>query len=134
MGVRYEIDPEHRLVTTTLSGTLSFDDCVAHHHALAADPTFDPSYHELIDGSGVEKVTLISSAVFSLTMSCPYGPHARRAISTGDKKINFALARMFQSLSGGKLGEIEVFKCRQEALRWLEADARPDESAPETSE
>jgi hypothetical protein len=119
LPICYEIDPHRKLVVTTLSGTLSFDESVAHHRKLGADPAFDPSFRELMDGSGVKRVALLSPAIFSLSISCPFNSAACRAIYAGDNSTNYAIARMFQALAGDKHGEIAVFKSRDEALAWL---------------
>lgn len=123
MTVRYEIDASNGLVTTTLTGAVGMSECVAHHRRLAADPAFDPAFRELIDGSAVERVSLLSPDLFSLSVSCPYGSAAYRAICTGDNMTHYAIARMFQALAGDKHGEIAVFKTHGEALAWLEDKA-----------
>ena len=131
MPITYAIDPEKGIVTTTITGVLSFDECTEHHRRLGADPAFDPSYGELMDGGGVERVALLSTAVFSLSNTCPYGPTAIRAIFAGNKRLHFGIARMFQSLASGRHGTIEVFNDREEALQWLEskmASARQSEN------
>lgn len=120
MPISYDIDSERGLVITRLSGTVSFDECAEHHCKLSADPAFDPAFRELLDGGAVERVALISTAIFSLSNSCPYESSARRAIYAGNKRVHFGLARMFQALASGKHGEIEVFRDRDEALQWLE--------------
>jgi len=125
LAISYEIDADKGLVITTISGTLSFDECTAHHRKLRDDPAFDPSFNELIDGSDAKRVELFSSAVFSLSNTCPYSASAYRAICAGDKRVHFGIARMFQAFATGKHGSIEVFKSREEALAWLQSHAKP---------
>jgi len=120
LAITYEIDTGKGLVTTTISGTLSFDECNDHHYRLGADPAFAPSYNELIDGGNTEQVELFSKAIFSLAESCPFGPDSFRAINAGCKKVHFGLARMFQAFATGRHGTIEVFRSREEALQWLD--------------
>jgi len=123
MAVSYRIDPLRHLVITTLTDTLSFDECAEHHRRLASDPAFRPNFHELIDGSAVTRVSFGSAAIFSLAMGCPYGPEARRAIYCGNSLTNFGVARMFQTLAHGMHGNIQVFRSVASARAWLDDDA-----------
>jgi len=118
--VEYRIDIQNGLVLTTLSGTLSFDECQAHHRRLASDPDFKPDLSELMDGSAVNRIPISYASISKLADSCPFGIHARRAIVSSDNLLNYGVARMFQSFSSGKHGEIMVFKDKDEALSWLD--------------
>lgn len=132
MPTEYVIDKAQKTVFTTLYGTLTLKEGVEHHHRLASDPDFDISYNELIDGGALEKVGLNTSGIFSLSQSCPFGPTARRAIYSTDRQLYYGFARMFQTLAGGKHGEIEVFKERDEALQWLGVEM-PDSDSNDPS-
>lgn len=119
MAVKYFIDKEQKVVFTSLSGNLTLMDSIAHHHRLGADPDFDPTFKELIDGKAVETVSLNITGIVDLSRSCPFQPESRRAIYSTDKQLYYGLARMFQTLAGGKHGDIRVFKKLDEALDWL---------------
>lgn len=119
MTAEYTIDRQQCIVFTTLSGALKLDECLAHHQKLANSSDFNPALRELIDGSAVESISLNPKALLSLSKSCPFGSYARRAIYTSDTPLHYYIARMFQAFSGGKHGEIKVFKDKAKALSWL---------------
>lgn len=119
MPIRYVIDKERRTVFTTLYGTLTLKEGLDHHYRLGVDPDFDPSFNELMDGGTLESISLNSSGIFELSGSCPFGPESKRAMYSTDRKLYYGLARMFQTLAGGRHGDIKVFKQLDEALDWL---------------
>ncbi len=122
MPATYVIDLARRLVISTGTGTVNDGDFRMHHQQLRHDPDFDPTFDQLTDFTGVTKVDVTTETVRVIASDHIFSERSRRAVVAPTSQV-FGLARMFQSyreLSGGKEG-IEIFRDREQALRWLEA-------------
>ena len=124
----YEIDPARRLIRTTLAGTFSAAEADALYLALRNDPAFDPTFSELMDatqadGSGISTGKVRQSANRNLFTGA-----SRRAILVSND-LSFGLARLYSThvdINGGPL--VNVFRKREEALRWLGLTSEPSAS------
>ncbi len=116
----YTIDRERRLVISTATGDFTDSDLVGHEKVLRKDTAFDPSFDQLADFTGVTKVEITSAGLKTAAELHIFSAESRRAIVVASNEI-FGLARMFQTfrdLSGGR-ERMEIFRNRDEALRWL---------------
>ncbi len=63
MKVRSSIDKQRRLITTTVEGSVIFDDLKGHQDRLFADPDFDVSFDQLIDTTAAAKIDVSAAEV-----------------------------------------------------------------------
>ena len=115
--VRYSIDKQRRLITTTSSGTVTFADISGHQDRLLADPDFDPSYDQLIDTTAAGSFTISSIEARVLGTRRIVGPDSRRAFVAVEPHI-FGLGHMM-AVYHEPLAEARVFYSMEEALMWL---------------
>ena len=118
MPISYEIDPNRRLVTTSMTGIVTDDDVHDQRRTLRADPRFDPGYRQLIDLTGITEPRVTSAAVMGAANDQYFTPGVRRAFLAGTD-ATFGLARMFALRTEGKGQTIEVFRDRKKAEEWL---------------
>src|SRR5579864_704527 len=96
MPTEYVIDNARGIVFTRAFGTLTDDDLRDHAVKLKADPSFMPTFRQLVDFSGVSEVALTSRGVTSVAGAAnPFERAAVRAIFAPQDAI-FGLARMFE--------------------------------------
>src|SRR5712675_2664599 len=99
MPTKLRIDPQARIVYSTLSGNIETEDLVSQIAAIRAHPQFDPEFSELIDASAVTSFNVSSADVRRLAgRDSTFSPSADRVfVATQD--LVFGLARMFQTFS-----------------------------------
>ena len=118
MPFSMEIDRVARLVSVSLSGTITDTDVMAADDELRA-LDFDPDFDELIDISEAQDAGLTSQSIRELAGRPPvFGPGSRRAIVVRSD-LGYGLARMFQVRRGEDAGEIQIFRSRPHAQHWL---------------
>jgi hypothetical protein len=123
MAVSYTIDSKRRLILSSASGEITGAELLGHQDRLMHDPDFDPNFRQLADFTGTTRVSVSSEDVRTLAARNIFAPGSRRCVIAPTAEI-FGLARMFQTfreLSGGK-EELQIFKDREEAMRWLFSD------------
>ena len=120
MKVRSSIDKQRRLITTTVEGSIIFDDLKGHQDRLFADPDFDVSFDQLIDTTAAAKIDLSADEARILAERRIVSPVARRAIVAIKPHI-FGLGRMMQ-IYHEPLGNIQVFYSMVEAVKWIERE------------
>lgn len=105
------VDPAARLVYTRVSGTLRWDDAVAHRAALAADPRFEPTFHHVLDLSGVDRVDLTTPDVMDLAGDSILVAPARQAI-VAPADVVFGISRMYDSYRQRSSDHEQIEVCR----------------------
>jgi hypothetical protein len=84
------------------------------------DPDFDPSFSQLLDLTEVTKVDVDAEVIRTPAQTSVFSLGARRAF-VADNPVMFGFARMFEMLHETRGGAgVQVFRSRDEALRWLE--------------
>jgi hypothetical protein len=118
MPAEYSIEPGRRLVRSRGWGTLSLADVVAHYHAIAADPAFDPMFDQLADLRDVDEFSISSTQIREDALDAIFAPSARRAF-VASSDVAFGLARMYGLQAEGAQQNVQVFRALAEAERWL---------------
>jgi hypothetical protein len=120
MPASYVIDKHRRLVITTASGVLTFQDCVQHQDRLIEDPDFDQTYNQLLDFFEVTSIQLDELAIRFLMVRHVFSGQSRRAVIGSGMQFE-AFAKKAIELRKEYLGaeSARVFSDREEALRWL---------------
>ncbi len=114
----YKMDTGRRVVFTTMTGILSFEQVVSHAVALKGDSKFHPSFSELLDLSGVTQSELTFEELVKLAHTIdPFSPRARRAIVT-DNELMYGTSRIYQAMREQE-SNIRVFRRIDEAHSWL---------------
>lgn len=121
MPVRYVIDSERRLVVSTASGRVTFDEFKAHQDQLSSDPAFSADFNQLLDGTEVTGLDLSTDEVIKMTRRRVFSPASKRAFVAPQPAI-FGVARMaevYHEISKSS-SQIRVFHDLPSALNWLD--------------
>ena len=118
--VTTEIDAKRGIAIVTFSGTVTPQMVRSLHAAVRTDPDFDSRRPTLLDYSRAEVSEIDVNSIKQLAAGTPMAATARRAFVVSDAAA-YGVARMFRAFSevSGRGGTVEVFRDRQEALRWL---------------
>jgi hypothetical protein len=117
--VTYTLDAARRLVLSRASGLVTAEDFVEHGKRLGQDPGFDPGFCQLLDCSEVRELRLSTEALRGMARFRLFGPGSRRAV-VAPRDLHYGLARMYEMLRGDAPEQLQVFRTREEAERWLE--------------
>ncbi len=118
MPAGFAIDDARGLVLSRAWGAVGDRDLITHARTLVADPRFRPSFRQLVDFRGMERMDVSSEGARRMVDMNPFGAHARRAI-VAESDISFGMARMYQILHGDGADEVQVFRDFDVALEWL---------------
>ena len=123
MPIRSRIDASRRLVTTVAEGIVTDDDIRAFRRDVAADPEFEPSFDQLVDMTGVERVDVSFDLRVDVVETSLFTEGSRRAIVAPEPhQMGFARQYALMSSGGGRRDTVMVFASREEAEAWLEID------------
>ncbi len=119
MPVSYEIDKAKRLVVCIATGVCTADDILGFHEEVVKDRDFDPSFSQLVDGTGITSTDITPSRMRILAERSPFLLTSRRAF-VAESQLGFALARVYEIVRGLKGDrQIRVFRNRTAALDWV---------------
>ena len=122
MPTKLRIDPQARIVYSTLSGNIELDDLIRQVAAIRAHPQFDPEFNELIDLSAVTSFNVSSEDVRRLAgRDSSFSPSADRVL-VATQDLVFGLARMFQTFSADRRPRFTVVRSLSEAYCQLGLD------------
>ena len=121
MPLSFAIDKQRRLVISTASGTVTYSEIAAHQVGLKNHPDFDPSFDQLIDGTGVTKVAVTVEEIRTVARQRIFGPESRQAIATSSD-FAYGMARMFELYreASGSGRPMRVFNRLEAAQEWLQ--------------
>ena len=80
MPASHVIEVANRLVYTTITGVVTFDEVLQQIAALRADPKFNPDFFEIVDLSGTTDVRLGYDEFKRIEKLDPFSPKSKRAI------------------------------------------------------
>ncbi len=119
MPATYVIDRENRTVLFVLRELVTLRGLAQENTRLNNDPAFDPGFSEVIDFTGVSEVQMGYADFRALQEGDPFFASSKRALIVGCSSESFyGAARMYRVMHGAKL-RVEIFKNKEEALRWL---------------
>ncbi len=130
MPISYKIHREQRLVFATVTGPVRFAEIRDYQVGLPKDPEFDPTYHHLIDTSGLTHVQLSD---FEFRTASQYrklfSPNTRHALVAPPLLRWMAgLVQIYHDASFPP-SKLELFHDVASALRWLGVEEWSEESA-----
>ncbi len=127
MPARYVILKEQKLVVSIGWDRLTFADFTNQQEQFLADPDFDPSFDQLVDGSRVTALDLSVEQAKIISRRAIFLPSSRRAVVATDPAI-FGMGRMMDAYHtlATKRELVGVFYDRASALKWLGRESIPD--------
>ncbi|HET7535685.1 MAG TPA: hypothetical protein VFJ90_04475 [Candidatus Didemnitutus sp.] len=117
MPTDYVIDVPRRVIFSTTTGNSSLQEIKEHHTRLMQDPSFAPSFNQLLDLRQLEGHNATTADLMALAERNVFGAGSRRAIVVS-QDVHYGLARMFEMMRQGE-EEIMVFRDIAEARQWL---------------
>jgi hypothetical protein len=127
MSFSYTIDKERRLVISTASDRVTFEQGKAHQDRLLNDPDFDPEFYQLLDATRVTVLDISIEQAKTLARRRVFSPNSRRAWVSPDPAI-FGMGRLiaaYNEMSSGA-SQIHVFSDLRMALKWLGVEGLPE--------
>lgn len=133
MPFTYRIDRWRRRVVSRFWGVTGDAELLEYYERLRHDPAFDPSYTELGDLRGVERLQTAAVTVELVARLRIFAPGARRAV-VARSELAFHVARHFAAHAAQQRQEFAAFHDEAEATAWLDdadgARARRPGAAP----
>ena len=119
-AVSTEIDAERGVAVLTFSGLITADMIRSVQAEMRAGPGLNAGRAALLDYTQADVSELDVKSIKELAASTPVAPGARRAFVVSDDAA-YCVARMYRAFSEISVRGVsfEVFRDRQEALRWL---------------
>ncbi len=126
MPIRFEVDTTRRRIHTRAEGVVEGADLIAYFQALRAHPDYRGDMDELFDLSGATEIRVSGADVRRFSASTEpvtsRGTPIRVAVvAPGD--LEYGLSRMYELLQIESLSTIQIFRKREEAEAWLDAEA-----------
>jgi len=120
MPLSFAIDKQLRLVISTASGTVTYSDIAAHQVGLKNHPDFDPSFDQLIDGTGVTNVAVTAEEIRTVARQRIFAVNSRQAFATSSE-LAYGMSRMFELYreASGSGRPVRVFNSLDAAQEWL---------------
>jgi hypothetical protein len=118
MPESYEIDTARELVLSRAWGILSDADLYNHYFRLRVDPSFEPTFCQLVDLREVVRIDISAQAIASVASATLFKPTTRRAFVVATD-VAFGLSRMFAAYTERAGGSVAVFRTCFEAELWL---------------
>jgi hypothetical protein len=115
MAVQYCIDPERRVVITSLAGVVSEEELLDLCSHLSNDPRFSAYFSQLIEVEQGASAVLHYSDLSHVRDKDPFSKESLRAIVV-HSAVDFGNARMYEMLWGG---QAQVFTSVTEAMEFL---------------
>ncbi len=122
MPSQLHFDPERNLITLELRERLGAADAIAALTELIADPRLRPGTNGLIDTTELTDLDLGAGSIRHLASLAERADalwEGGRWAVIAPRDLVYGMARMYQAIRSGAPYEIEVFRARDEALRWL---------------
>ena len=117
LSTEFVVDTQHKRVSVKFGKKLTFKDIERYSKLLQLNPSFQPTYAEIVDLTDVEELELEAEEFLKLADKVdPFSPEAKRAFVARTSVQNHA-ARMHKVLRTQR--NIEIFRSVQDAERWI---------------
>jgi len=122
MPITYRIDTGHNLVLVEGSGVITDGDMPEFRAKLFNDPLFHPGMKELADFRAVERHKLTTDGFLEFleqekTYFSSLKDYRIAVVTTYD--LHYGFTRMYMSMMGDYLGDMQVFRDMEDAKAWL---------------
>lgn len=113
----YVIDPARHLVITTGVGCVTFNEIKGLHDRLMRDPSFDPSFNQLVDTTEVTTLEVSAAEARELARGSVISRDSLRAFIVNTPAV--AGLGLLLDIYREKHTAIQVFYDRNSAMMWL---------------
>jgi hypothetical protein len=120
MPASHVVEVADRLVYTTITGVVTFDEVLQQIAALKADPDFNPDFNEIVDMSGASDVRLGYDEFKRIEELDPFSATSRRAIVVPTNPAVYGVSRMYHLIQNED-PMIKIFRVEQEAREWVKS-------------
>ncbi len=126
MTFSYVVYSEHRLVISTGSGRVTWEEIKERQDQTKTDPDFNPEFNQVVDLRAVTSFDMTSEQARLLARRMIFSPRSKRAFVAASPAV-FGVGRMweiFTELSANP-SQIRVFYDLPLALKWLNLETLP---------
>lgn len=125
MSVKFEYDPELKLLVVTCTGPLFDADLLGLFRKSQELGTRYPVQLAILDGIGVTEISLSSGLVQSLAHSPPMFSEESDRCVVAPQDYMYGMARMYQMLGGETRERLRVVRTMEQAYEHLGIEAPP---------
>jgi len=120
MPFDYAVYKKRRLVVSTGSGVVTWDEIKARQDQIKTDPDFDPQFDQIVDLRSAARIELSGDQIRFLASRHIFSSRSRRAFIAPNPGV-FGVGRMWESYDefSNNPTEVRVFRDLHSALRWL---------------
>jgi len=126
MPFSYVVYKEHRLVISSGSGLLTWEEIKARQDETKTDPSFDPTFNQIVDLRSVTAILMSGDQARMLARRQIFSHESRRAFVATNPSI-FGMGRMWEIYTefSKTPSQIRVFADLPSALKWLGLESLP---------
>jgi hypothetical protein len=126
MPFSYIVYKEHRLVVSSGSGLVTWQEIKARQEETKTDPSFDPTFNQIVDLRSATGIQMSGDQARMLASRQIFSPESRRAFVATKPSI-FGMGRMWEIYTecSKKPSQIRVFADLPSALNWLGLESLP---------
>ena len=122
----YVVYKEHRLVVSSGSGLVTWEEIKARQDETKTDPGFDPSFNQIVDLRSATRIQMSGDQARMLASRQIFSAQSRRAFVATNPSI-FGMGRMWEIYTefSKTPSQIRVFADLPSALKWLGLESLP---------
>lgn len=126
MPFSYVVYPEHRLVISTGSDRVTWQEIKDRQDQTKTDPDFNPGFNQLVDLRAVTSFDMTGGQTSALARRTIFSATSKRAFVAADPAV-FGMGRMWEIFTemSDNPSQIRVFKDLSSALKWLDLETLP---------
>ena len=126
MPFSYVVYSEHRLVISTGSDMVTWEEIKARQEQTKTDPDFNPEFNQIVDLRAVTGFEMTSDHARLLARRTVFSAESKRAFVASSPAV-FGVGRMWEMFSemSDHPSQIRVFYDLPSALKWLNLESLP---------
>lgn len=130
MPFTYVIYPDKRLVVSTASGRVSFEEIKTHQDRLLGDPNFNPEFDQLLDARKATHLDLSIAEAQVVASRKLFSAKSKRAWVSSQPAI-YGMGRLITAYHemSDAASQVHVFYDLASALEWLSLESLPEQLA-----
>jgi hypothetical protein len=120
MPFDYVVYKAHRLVISTASGLVTWEEIKARQDQTKTDPDFNPEFDQIVDLRSATRIALSGDQTRYLASRRIFSSRSRRAFVAPNPSV-FGVGRMWETYSefSNNPTEVRVFRDLPSALEWI---------------
>jgi len=124
MPVENKIIVEKRLIITRMFGDIDYADVISVNQSLMASPDFDPTYHQLVDLTGVGKINVSADVLRNFARAQVTFHKESRCAVVAPSDVVYGMARIYASVQSDR-EDFQIFRSYEAAQQWLAIEKKP---------